>query len=619
MESLLDELVGAVLGDPATAHDLGGRLVELHCAGPAVLTPGLALLAKGLLALPELTAVPKVGEKVVLTMTAFAGGCAEAVRESTLEQQETMSRALMRALDDARQHLSTLKTQFEHVVTGTASGVALTDRQGRFQWTSERLGEILGFSAREFAEQTLFDVVHPDELPDLHESFAELEDRTQLIRTEHRLRRRDGENAWVSMSLSRSPDDRYITVVEDHTELNLLHGQLNHQALHDMLTRLPNRQYFTTRLERVLRHADPATGVTIYQLDLDAFSVITLGLGRRAGDVLLEAVADRLQRFFARPEAMVARFGADEFAVLVENSATTPDPVTTIHGVYDALAEPMPVDGQSVTVSASIGVVDRPPLEMPAAKLMEAADLTLARARRNGRAQWALFDPTQDAYDRSDFRLAASVPDAFERGQLTVGWREIRRLGNDEVIGLDAVLSWPHTDSAALTELAERTGAIMKLGRWLLREACTRGAPVPVHVGLSTNQSIDPDLVGAVLTILKDTGQPPERLWLTMPGAALRTDDAAENLRLLYDSGVRTAIRGTTSDDVACLESLPVRSVRIPQPAGEPGLVTRMLAELVTTAHLAGATVIVDGVASRTQATWWRSIGADASVSADRR
>ncbi|TWP53391.1 diguanylate cyclase [Lentzea tibetensis] len=615
LEHVIDELVDAVFGEPAAAAECGAHLVELHCSGPAVLTPSLALLGSGLLALPELAGVPRLAEKVVQTMGAFAGGCTEAVRTSTLDQQDAMNRALIKALDDAQQTAGLAKTQLELVLASSASGIALTDRQGRFRWCSDRLGEILGYEEPEFAELTLFDVVHPDETSELHEAFDDLEGRTRLVRAEHRMRRADDETAWVSVSLSRS-EEHFVVVIEDHTELNLLHGRLNHQALHDVLTGLPNRQYFTTRLERVLRHADPATGVTVYQLDLDAFSTITLGLGRRTGDQLLQSVAQRLAHVFADERAMVARFAADEFAVLVENSESTPDPVTTIRRINDELAAPVDVDGHGVAASASIGVVDRPPPAMRATELMETADLTLARARRNGRTQWALFDPAQDSFDRRDLGLAASLPGAWERGELGVTYRQVVGLGSEEVIGLDAVLSWGHSDPETLAEMAERTGMIMRLGRWLLRTACSHAvtADLPLHVGLSANQATDPDLVGEVLAAVKDSGLAADRLWLAMPGGSLRGDDAAENLRLLADTGVRTAIRGTTSDDVALLERLPVRSVRISQPAGEPGLVTRMLAELVTTAHLGGATVIVDGVATSTQMTWWRSIGADATV-----
>ncbi len=260
--------------------------------------------------------------------------------------------------------------------------------------------------------------------------------------------------------------------------------------------------------------------------------------------------------------------------------------------------------------------------------------MSLARAKRNGRTQWALFDPYQDARDREMFSLAVSLPGAWENGELTVEHRPLVRLDGGEVVGLDALLSWRHPyrgrlPHARCAELAEQTGLILQLGSWLLGSACAQASArreeldddQPLHVGLTPNQSSDPDLLGRVLTVLDDTGLPADRLWLGMPASALAQEEAAENLRLLAGAGVATEILdfSTTAGDLAHLEDLPVRAVRIArwmvrrqaQDVREDSLVTLALKEVLRIVHGAGTTVIVDGVDTEGQAGWWRDLGAD--------
>src|SRR5205823_5721852 len=250
----------------------------------------------------------------------------------------------------------------------------------------------------ELAGLSLFDVVRP-ERTELSELYLDLRSgRTERLRQMGRLQLKDGGTSRVSLtaSLMRSADglpSQFVTVVEDATELTLLQDELLRQALHDVLTGLPNRQFFTTRLECVAHKANPVVGITLYHLDLDAFSLIVGGLGRRVGEHLLITVAERLRSIVEGERAIVARLESDEFAIVVENSAVTPDVASTVARINEELSEPVYIDGIGVAVSASIGVVHRPPADMGAAELLGAAEMTLRRAQRDGRRQWGLVDP----------------------------------------------------------------------------------------------------------------------------------------------------------------------------------------------------------------------------------
>ncbi len=644
LENVVDRLADAVLADRFVPDDVraaGAALVRWGCTGVDSLQVTMEVLGRGLLALPDLPGPARSAERVVLVLGSLASGYTEELRLVTMEQQESMSQALLRSLCESRQRLRAIEARFDDVVANSTNGIVLTDEHGAFLRTNEELGEILGYSRAEMAGLALFDLVRPEEAELLRDGYAKLLGGTALrVQSEQRLLRKDGDSAWATLTVTAPlPDDpecRFVVVVEDRTELNLLHGQLNHQALHDMLTRLPNRQYFTTSLERVLRHAAPSTGITLYLLDLDAFSLITHGLGRRVGDLLLESVAHRLEALFDGEDAMVARFGADEFAVLVENSPTTPDAVSTVRRINEELSEPVYVDGHGIASPASIGVVDRPPAGMDAAALLEAAEMTLARAKHNGRTQWALFDPHQDSRDREVFGLAVALPGAWENGELSVVHRPLVRLDGGGVVGLDALLSWDHPHRGRLphercAELAEETGLILPLGSWLLGSACgdaqnrraEPGDDRPLHVGLTPNQSSDPDLLSRVLSVLDHTGLAADRLWLGMPAAALSRDggEAAENLRLLASAGVATEMLdfGTAPGDLAHLEELPVRAVRIARWMvrrqarcdREDSPVASALRGILSVVHSTGTTVIVDGVDTERQAEWWRRVGAD--------
>ncbi|HEX6339939.1 MAG TPA: EAL domain-containing protein [Umezawaea sp.] len=644
LEDVVDELADAVMAErftPEAVQAHGAALVEWGCTGTTSLQVTMEVLGRGILALPELPAPGWCAERVVLVLGSFAAGYTEALRLSTMAQQESMSQALLKTLAETRHRARAIEAEFDEVVASTTNGVVLTDRNGTFLRTNEVLGEILGYTRPEMVGLTVFDLVHEDERDALRDGYAELlGGAAPRVQSEQRLQRKDGDSAWATLTVTAplpdDPEGRFVVVVEDRTELNLLHGQLNHQALHDMLTRLPNRQYFTTSLERVLRHASPSTGITLYHLDLDAFSLITHGLGRRAGDLLLESVARRLEALFEDEAAMVARFGADEFAVLVENSPTTPDAASTVRRINEELSEPVYVHGHGVASPASIGVVDRPSPGMGAAALLEAAEMTLARAKRNGRTQWELYDPYQDDRDREGFGLAVSLPGAWENGELSVVHQPLVRLDGGEVVGLDALLSWEHPVRGRLphercAELAEETGLVLPLGSWLLGSACGeaeqrrrgRGVDQPLHVGLTPNQSSDPDLLSRVLTVLDETGLPADLLWLGIPAAALSHGDgeAAENLRLLASAGVATEILdfSTSPGDLAHVEDLPVRAVRIARWMvrrqarcdREDSLVTLALRGILSVVHRTGTTVIVDGVDTERQARWWHRVGAD--------
>ncbi|MBP2323975.1 diguanylate cyclase (GGDEF)-like protein/PAS domain S-box-containing protein [Kibdelosporangium banguiense] len=573
LAGLLDVLLEALSSEPFTpdpAVGCGAALVDLHCTGRDSLRSTMDALGTGLATLPEAAGLSRRTERIVSTLGAMAAGYCEAIRASTLTQQDTVQRASLTALGDVHRKLRETTAELDHVLTGCPSGVALTTQDGRFARANAALGDILGYPAGEVTRISLFDVL-PAEDADLYRSL--LAGPPRQFERHQRLLRKDGDQAWAHLTMSTTPHGTCVTVLEDRTELKLLQSHVNHMALHDSLTGLPNRQFFSTRLETML-----GRGVTVCHLDLDAFTSITRGLGRQVGDSVLTHVAQRLEAAVADQKAMVARFGADEFAVLVPYT-----PPETITGrIRDALRDPI----AGITVTTCIGVVSTS--TMTPAEVLDAAEMALAEARRAGRDQWAVFDAHKDAHDRDRLGQLASLSTAVRAGQINVTYQPLLRLEGKQIAGLDATLWWGRLNHADCAGPAQE---------WVLREICSVRRGLPVHIGLTT-----PD-AQLIARVLDETERAPETLCVGV---------RARDLAAVSDLGVLVEIRDFGMDDLGCLGTVPVHAVRLARRLHDPGALTgQALRHVLELVHSAGADVIVDHVADWDQAERWQDLGAD--------
>ncbi|MEU4739245.1 EAL domain-containing protein [Actinosynnema sp. NPDC023658] len=643
IQQRLDELCAAVhaetsSGTPShrSVERIGEQLVGLGYVTEDGFRVTLDVLGKGLLGLPEFQPVETYAEPVVTVLGALSAGFLAASRRAVLEQQESMQLSLLKAVRDAQWNLKESEARFEEVVTSSASGILVVDLAGRLVRANAAIGDILGYTTEELTGLSLQDLVHPDSVRVLGEALRALVDGAQeRVRQPQRLLRKDGDVARISLTVSlvRAGGDQpghFVAVIEDGTELMLLQSELNRQALHDVSTGLPNRQYFTTYLESALRRADPVRGLSLFHLDLDAFGMVCNSLGRPTGERLLVHVSQRLKAVVAREKAMIARFDGDEFAILVENTGTTPDVATTVAEINRELSEPVYLDGRGLAVSASVGVVRRPPSDWEPADVMRAAEQALRRAKSGGRGQWELYHPGQDASERRMDALAVAMPGAWEQGEIGVRYQPLVALAGRGLAGVVARLHWDRgedpLDHATCVEMAERTGLILSLGEWQLATGCGQvrwwgqGSEftAPLHVGLTAHQSCDGDLVRRVRRVLDDTGLPASRLTVGMPVPVVARAEAVENLTVLAELGVHTSLDdfGLGPDDLAAASELPIKSVTVArrlverQSRGD----VEILADLVASARRAAGRVLVDGLATPEQAEWWWAAGAVAGT-----
>ncbi|MGH3945701.1 MAG: putative bifunctional diguanylate cyclase/phosphodiesterase [Pseudonocardiaceae bacterium] len=647
LAQLINRLVTAVADAPVdeqTAIEVAAALVAHDLTGPRSVGRSIEVLGDGLPRLVELQHVERRDAAVRRVLGALAGGYAGALRQRTLDEQDQVAQAVLQAKLEAERELQVSEARFRQIFSEAAVGIAISDLNGTLVAANREFAGMVGRTPEDLIGAALPKLLHTEGDPTLSAAYHELAsgELTQF-RLRGRLTAASGEVSWALLAGSplRDPDGvptHHLIIADDVTELQLLQQELSGQALHDRLTLLPNEHYFMSHLQDVLEGADPPAQVTVCRVNLDNFSVINDGIGRTAGEMLLRSVAGRLQALVTGERAMVARMGADDFAILIEGGMDRRDLSLFAATVNIRLCEPVYLDDdQGISVSAGVGVVSRSASGISAGELVRAADATLRRAKRTGRGQWDLYDPEHDAEQRARSQLAAEIPGAWECGEIDVQYQPVCRLDSGQIVALQALLRWDRADGTALGHseclaLAERTGLVVSIGGWIVEKACSAqiqvlhsradGTPL-MRVDLTPQLSQDPDLVGVVRGALSASGLRAEQLRVGVPLVALARGrgDVVDNVGVLADLGVEVVLLGATSGPgyLAYLEDLPVGAVeiatemvsRIARRPGDDSVVARAVRDAIPLMHSTGATVIVPGVDTPEQAKWWRNAGAD--------
>jgi len=327
LDGLAERLVAALSGaavDTQTASDVGARLVARGFTGAQSLSRTFEVLGDTLPAAARGAGTQPSCAQIIQLLGALAAGYTWALRNLVYDQQEEAKRALSSAWQDLERHARVSEARFLEVFDFSPVGIAITEDDGRIIQTNRSLEKMLGYSGGELLGRQLSELPVAGHQPIVEEHYRELmAGRDSRFRVRLPLRRADGELAWVYLAgsvLLRTNQDpqQVVTMVEDITDQHLLERRLHHQTLHDVQTGLPNRLYFISHLEKVLARLEPRAVVTLMHLDLDGFSTINDGLGHLVGDQLLDVVARRLEAVVAGRPAMLARLGADEYAILIE-------------------------------------------------------------------------------------------------------------------------------------------------------------------------------------------------------------------------------------------------------------------------------------------------------------
>jgi diguanylate cyclase (GGDEF)-like protein len=409
--------------------------------------------------------------------------------------------------------------------------------------------------------------------------------------------------------------------------------RIRHQALHDAVTGLPNRMLFEDRVTRALATARRhGRRLAILFLDLDNFKRVNDSLGHAIGDVLLQAVAVRLAGCL-RAEDTLARFGGDEFAILLPEIDTERDVRAVIERIHAGLQVPLSAEGRDIIVSASVGVTlgGATRRDESAQTLVRDADLAMYAAKQQGPGRSEFF--VEHMYDTAVRRLdlTGDLYYALKRDELEVYFQPIVALEDEEIVGMEALVRWNHPrhgllPPAAFMPLAEETGLLVPLGRFVLRVACERlrrwHAAQPRHEGLYVSVNLGAqelraaDFVSAVKAVLGETGLPPSSLVLEITeDVLLATDeDLLARLRDVKDLGVRLAVDdfGTGYSALSQLQRFPMDIVKIDKTfvdgLGESGEHDLLVKGIIELAHGLRLETVAEGIERPEQAALLRSM-----------
>lgn len=433
-------------------------------------------------------------------------------------------------------------------------------------------------------------------------------------------------------------DRRDIEAVE--TALGILQGiferkraeqRVLHDAFHDTLTGLPNRTLFIEHLDQAIGRAQRANGYlfSVLFIDIDRFKVVNDGLGHDSGDRMLVAVGQRIKRAL-RGGDIVARLGGDEFAVLADDLMELGDALRLADRIQEQFSQPFELDGRDVVVSASIGIARNAPQCRTGGQLLRDADIAMYRAKEFGGGQHRLFDSGMHSVMVSRLELESDLRRALAEDQLRVVYQPIVDLRDGDLDGFEALLRWQHPERGtilpgAFIHVAEETGLVVPIGRWLIREVVAklavlnrnRARPVSVSINLADREFLHPDLVDDLRQVLDAAALPEGVLHLELTERMLMTHGRNDVLPRLKALGVRLSIDdfGTGWSSLSRLHQLPIDALKIDHSFvselsghADSGEIVRTIVAL---AHNLGISVVAEGVERPEQLRMLRDLGCE--------
>jgi diguanylate cyclase (GGDEF)-like protein/PAS domain S-box-containing protein len=513
-------------------------------------------------------------------------------------------------------------------------------RSGQF-YSSPRWRALLGYDDDELRGNIneWMDRVHPDDRVALQIKIGtHLQDPSQPLELEHRVMHRDGEYRWMLVRATAVSDDsgqpaRMVGSHADVTSRKNAEMQLLHVALHDTLTSLPNRAYFMDHLDTVLKRSKTPFGTrfAVLFIDLDRFKVVNDSLGHSTGDELLVEVAKRLSAV-VRPGDMVARLGGDEFTILLENLASDDGAINVAERLLQSLSEPLRLEGYEVRVGASIGIAYGVAAYNAPGEILRDADTAMYQAKADGRGVYRIFESSMYDAALDNLVLESELSIAVEREQFRLQYQPVVDLNDGHIVGFEALVRWQHPvrgliSPATFMSIAESTGDIVSIGRWVLEQVCRQmglwrnslinSDRLSVAVNVSARELWQVDFVPFVSGLLKRYGIRPGLLRLEIPeGAVTRNrEETATVMRNLAGLGVGISVDdyGTGNTRLAAINELPVDTLKIDRSClvglAPEGPAHDLVEALVETARTLRIAAVGEGVETSVQEQVLKSLG----------
>ena len=529
------------------------------------------------------------------------------------------------------------EARFRSLVAHASDLITVLDGEGLVTYQSPSIERVLGYRSHEVEGRRFDRLLVESDRPLLAELISvdgpgEAEGHTIECSVLHR----DGTPLTFEVQHTDLLHDEHVLGIvlnsRDVSERKAFEQQLAHQAFHDPVTKLANRALFSDRVEHALmRSTRGIPEIAVMFIDLDDFKTVNDSLGHTAGDEVLQEVGRRL-KIAVRPTDTVARFGGDEFAVLLDGVDGSSEAADAASRILRALELPIEIDGKNVVPRASVGIcLVGEDLETPeATELLRNADVAMYMAKRDSKGSYRVFEPTMHERVVERLELRSDLQHALSLDQLELHYQPVVRLSGREILGVEALVRWNHPTRGTIPPIqfipvAEETGLIIPMGRWILETACyegvrlqerfTRDEPLTMSVNLSVRQLQSETLVADVRTALSLTGLPASSLVLEITESLMLTDTdfAMQQLHDLKGLGIRLAMDdfGTGYSSLSYLSRFPVDILKMDRSfvgAADNEALTSAIIALGTSLSLE---VVAEGIELAEQANSLEELGCE--------
>ncbi|HUP50143.1 MAG TPA: EAL domain-containing protein [Thermoanaerobaculia bacterium] len=551
------------------------------------------------------------------------GSSARLIPAIDRELRDAQERATRRK---AEQTIHDNERRFRSLIEHSSDITTVIEVGGKILYSSPSVERLLGHRPEELIGAPLQQYIHPEDVEKVL-GVVSGSGGEEHPSVEFRFRERAGGWRILETTINHLVDNPDIGGVvlncRDITARKQDEATIRHLAYFDALTGLPNRMLFNDRLAQAIAHARrrPSSGATIMFLDLDRFKTINDTLGHGAGDELLRATAGRLS-VALREEDTVARLGGDEFLFLLTGVADVEDAARVGQKILDQFNTPFQVMGHELHVSASIGISMFPMDGTDGETLIRNADTALYRAKEQGRNRCQLYAPAMNAIAFKRLVIENSLRRALDRNELVLHYQPLVSLSSGDIVAVEALIRWPHPELGMISPLefipmAEETGLIVPLTRWILRTACAQMkqwqdeglAPEVLSVNVSARRFNDSNLPDMIKEVLESTNLDGRCLSIELTESVMMENAEATigTLQQLKDLGIKISIDdfGTGYSSLSYLKRLPIDTLKIDRsfvkdiPADSEDAAIAIL--IITMAHNLKLSVVAEGVETEEQ------------------